>query len=114
MRGIYNKRAKLIYNLLNTAQCDLNLSEMITKLFQTDPSFTEEAVCNCTQSNCSTWLAFPLAVINHQIFSDDFLNLERAITENLAAKLKCRRCNNEVECKREFGSHIFIEVIKIM
>lgn len=114
MRGIYSKRAKLLYNLLNTAQCDLNMTDLINQLFQSDPSFTEQAICStCAQPNTQS-AAFPLVVLSNEIFSNDFSNFEKAITENLPGKLTCRRCNKEVECKREFSPHMFIEVINIM
>lgn len=112
MKGIYSKRAKLLYNLLKTTRCEFSVSEMITKLFQSNPSFTEQAVCTCTQSNPD--VGYPLVVLNHEIFSNNFLNFERALLENLPDTLQCRKCNNEVECNREFGPHIFIEVIRLV
>lgn len=110
MKSIYNKRAKLLFGLFESGKCDLTVSDMIKKLFQSDPSFTEQADCEgCIHANPPA--AYPLVALNNEIFRNDFTEFERAIIENLPEKLKCRRCNNEVECKREFSPHIFIEVI---
>lgn len=109
MKGINNTRATFLYNHFNTNKFDMNIGEMIQKLFASYPSFTEQTVCNSCKHSYSN--ASPLVKLNDIIFSNDLSNLENAIMGNLPEKLSCTRCKNDVECKREFGPHIFIEVM---
>lgn len=112
MKGIHNARANYLFEHFETSTFEMNICSMIRKLFSPKPSFTEQTVCDsCKHSYSST---FPLVSLNNQLFSNDFSNLEKAIMANFPEKLGCTRCKNDVECKREFGHHIFIEVIIII
>lgn len=85
---------------------------MISSLFALEPSFTEQLACNsCSHSTSST---YPLVGLNNLTFSNDLSNLEKAVMGNFPEKLSCSRCKNDVECKREFGPHMFIEVSVIL
>lgn len=108
MKKIYSVRATFLFNNFSKTSFEMNICPMIRKLFASEPSLTEQTDCNnCTHSNTST---FPLISLNNVIFSNDFSNIEEAIMENFPDKLACTRCKNEVDCKREFGPHMFIEV----
>lgn len=81
---------------------------MIKVLFASDPSFTEQTDCNsCKHSGSYT---SPLVTLHDEIFSNDFSNLENAIIGNFLTESACKGCKNNVECKREFGPHIFVDV----
>lgn len=109
MKKIYNTRANFLFDHFNVTGFEMNICTMLKKLFASEPSFTEETDCDkCKHSNSST---YPMVNLNNAIFANDFTNMEIAILANLPDKLACTRCKNDVECKREFGAHIFIEVI---
>lgn len=112
MKAINNKRAKLIFNQLKTAQCDRNISELIKMLFVTEPSVIEKSICkHCPNGDP---VGFPLIVLNDRVFANKLSNLEEAITENFPETLTCRNCKAKAVCQREFGPHMFIEVIMII
>lgn len=112
MKKIYNDRAIFLFNLFNSTDFNMNICQMIQKLFVSEPSLTEQTVCDSCNHNSSS--TFPLVTLNNLLFSNDFSNLEIAIMENFPPKLACTRCKSDVECKREFGPHMFIEVISII
>lgn len=108
MRTIYSARAKFLFDQFNMNGFEMNICSMIKILFASEPSFTERTFCNsCTHSNSST---FPMVVLNNRLFCNDFSHLEIAVMGNFPEKLSCSRCRGDIECKREFGSHMFIEV----
>lgn len=111
MKSINSKRAKLLFNLFNGTSYDIAVDAMIQKLFSSDPSYTEQLICNrCTYSDTK---AFAMVSLNNSIFANDFANLEQAISENFEQNFECNECKSKIESKREFGPHIFIEVINI-
>lgn len=109
MKKINSARAKFLFEQFNTAGYVMNICAMICKLFASEPSITERTVCNrCTHSNSIT---YPLVSLNDLVFANDFSNFEKAIIKNFPPKIACTRCKNDVECTREFGPHMFIQVI---
>lgn len=109
MRKIYNARAKFLVTEFNKSGFEMNVCAMIDRLFASEPSFTEQYVCNnCMHSNHSS---FPCVSLNNALFCNNLSNLESALTGNFPEILACSRCKTDVECKREFGQHLFIEVI---
>lgn len=109
MKGVHSARAKFLFNQFDTSGFEMNICRMIKKLFVSEPSYTEEIVCNsCAYTNFST---FPLVSLNNFLFRNDLSNLDIAIIGNFPENLACSRCKSAVECKREFRPHMFIEVI---
>lgn len=108
MRKINSTRAKFLYDQFGEAGYDINIRQMICHLFASEPSFTEQTVCKSCDHSDST--IFPLVRLNSSIFSNDFSNMEKSITDAFPKKISCTRCKKDIECKREFGPHMFIEV----
>lgn len=109
MKAINNARAIFLFENFAPMGFEISIVQMIKKLFASEPSFTEQTICNsCTHSNSKK---FPLVSLNNLKFSNDFPNLEEAVMESFPKNLSCGRCKNDIECKHEFGPHMFIEVI---
>lgn len=108
MKAINSKRAKLLYNMFNTTQLDMNIGEMVKVLFSSEPSFTEEL--NCSSCMSSSSYSSPILCLNDELFSNDFAKLEIAVLRNLPTESTCKGCKKDVQCKRQFGPHIFIDV----
>lgn len=112
MRKINGQRATLLYNEFKSTGFEMNISSMICKLFALEPSFTEKIVCD--KCNHSRSAMFPMVVLSDELLSNDFQNLEKAVIENFPENVSCTRCKGDIQCKREFGHHLFIEVIIII
>lgn len=108
MKAINNMRAKFLFGKFPMTSFDMDICQMIQKLFDIEPSLTETLDCKrCGHSDINT---FPIVDLSDRKFSNNFSNLEEAIISNFCENIKCKECQNDVECTREFGPHIFIRV----
>lgn len=109
LRTIHKMRAVLLYNKFHKTEYQMNICTMIRNLFDSEPSFSEHHLCKSCP-NCSRNKLFPLISLNNAVFSNNFSNMEAAIGANFPETYKCPRCHKDLEWKREFGQHMFIEV----
>lgn len=108
MRKINKARATFLLDKFGSNSLEMNICHMIARLFESEPSYTEQTVCNtCNYSNS---IAYPLVKMNDEIFSNDLSNIEKAIKGYLPDKLFCTKCKSDLQLQWEFGHHLFVEV----
>lgn len=108
MKAINTKRAQYMYKMFQTNRLDMNIGETIRVMFKSEPSFSEKLTCHTCKSTSS--YSCPILSLNDVLFSNDFANLETAILANLPTESKCKGCKKDIQCKREYGQHIFVDV----
>ncbi len=106
-------RSKLLLNWFGKTDNTFVITGVLSKALQHTPSIRETFLCSQEFCKCESEILRPYLAMNMDVFKNNMENIETAIYANLNCLVDCRVCESKlcVEVKREFGHHLFIEVI---
>lgn len=107
MNKINTLRAKLLYEKFykNKRESDVALTfDGMMNTIITIPSYFETECCTQKIKN------FIIIHLNHEIFNNNFSNMEQAIEQNFVEIPICSRCKKRSKYTRNFASQVFIDV----
>lgn len=111
MKRINTMRAKFLYERFGEDGMLNNTYSMIEKLFDSEPSATDTIECKgCGDNRTET---FESLGIDHLTFADDMNNLETALSKTNPGEGTCWLCYDDANCSREYGPHLFINLLTI-
>lgn len=110
-------RATLMYTIFEKSNCNMVVTDIISKTLKNTPSYVEYRKCLREECKYSRTDVFPSIGVSTDKLKGDFTNLISAVMHNFPEvgvkdfpNPKCEQCNYSTCTNRTFGDHLFIEV----
>lgn len=112
MQKVNNLRAKLVYDMYKSGDCEIVVIENINRYLANSLSLVETSFCS--RRSCilkETTMNLLVVSINSSDLQNDLGNLEKSIMSNFPDEIRCKQCCNPYKkFERYAGNHLFIEV----
>lgn len=111
MTNVNKLRALFLQKIFNQKNCAIVASEMIKLILPEFPSYMEKLSCKSKKCKTTTEKMFPILLVNSAVFDKRMGNLKSAVLASFPETDQCKKCSKPIEANRDFGRHLFIEVL---